>query len=175
VNVRKSTLGKFFGRSEEYRGSTASCDSAKIPLNPQLSSTISSMNSSTPQSLPIRSIPSTDFADSRRHVTVLEALMPSTINQFPSTINDRPLTELPSIRPGSDPATAWLPPDSQLTDAHHRRQASVVTVSKSSSPFFAKVRNSSSCPINTARRTTESSASPFPGTESGMISTSFRR
>jgi hypothetical protein len=53
--------------------------------------------------------------------------------------------------------------------------ASVVTALKSRSSFLAKARNSSSCPIKTARRTAESSASPIPGTESGMMSTSFKR
>jgi hypothetical protein len=53
--------------------------------------------------------------------------------------------------------------------------ASVVTALKSRSSFLAKARNSSSCPIKTARRTAESSASPIPGTESGMMSTSFSK
>jgi hypothetical protein len=57
----------------------------------------------------------------------------------------------------------------------HRHQASVVTALKFRSSFLAKARNSSSCPIKTARKTAESSASPIPGTESGMMSTSFRR
>ena len=110
----------------------------------------------------------------------------STISHQQSTINLSPraarrqlfkqqLTWAPKSGGGDCPPKLAKRRRDHLADEHHRSQASVVTKLKSRSSFLANARNSSSCPINTARRTAESSASPMPGTESGMISTSFSR